>query len=90
MVRISATPSEIVRPEYATEIDLYGYMENVFDDRGHYVPCWRGTRQKLVGVPYDIDPGFGTNTVNFLRLWESKAHEEFNFEIFNRGGYERR
>ena len=45
--------------------------------------------KKLVGVPYDIPvPGYGTNTVNFLRLWESRAPEEFNFEAFNRGGHE--
>ena len=40
-------------------------------------------------MPYDIPiPGFGTETVNFLRLWESKAPEEFDLEAFNRGGYE--
>jgi len=81
------TPWEIVRPEHATEIQIYGHVENVFDDRGNYVPRWTGTK-KLVGVPYDIPiPGYGTNTVNFLRLWESRASEEFNFEAFNRGGY---
>ena len=82
------TPWEIVRPEQATEIQVYGYVENVFDDRGNYVPRWMGWK-KLVGVPYDIPvPGYGTNTVNFLRLWESRAPEEFDFEAFNRGGYE--
>jgi glycogen phosphorylase len=82
------TPWEIVRPEQATEIQVYGYVENVFDDRGNYVPRWMGWK-KLVGLPYDIPvPGYGTNTVNFLRLWESRAPEEFDFEAFNRGGYE--
>jgi starch phosphorylase len=82
------TPWEIVRPEQTTEIQVYGYVENVFDDRGNYVPRWMGWR-KLVGIPYDIPvPGYGTNTVNFLRLWESRASEEFDFEAFNRGGYE--
>ena len=77
-----------MRPEQATEIQVYGYVENVFDDRGNYVPRWMGWK-KLVGVPYDIPvPGYGTNTVNFLRLWESRAPEEFDFEAFNRGGYE--
>ena len=81
------TPWEIVRPEHATEIQIYGHVENIFDDLGSYVPRWAGAK-KLVGVPYDIPiPGFGTNTVNFLRLWESKASEEFDFEAFNRGGY---
>ena len=82
------TPWEIVRPEQTTEIQVYGYVENIFDDRGNYVPRWMGWR-KLLGVPYDIPvPGYGTETVNFLRLWESRASEEFDFEAFNRGGYE--
>lgn len=82
------TPWEIVRPEYTTEIPIYGHVENVFDDLGNYVSKWVGWK-KLLGVPYDIPiPGFGTQTVNFLRLWESRASEEFNLEAFNSGGYE--
>ncbi len=82
------TPWEIVRPEHTTDVQVYGHVENVFDDRGNYVPRWVGWK-KLIGIPYDIPvPGFGTNTVNFLRLWESRATEEFDFEAFNRGGYE--
>jgi starch phosphorylase len=81
------TPWEIVRPEHATEIRLYGHVENIFDDRGNYVPRWTSTK-KIVGVPYDIPvAGYGTHTVNYLRLWESRAPEEFDFEAFNRGGY---
>jgi starch phosphorylase len=81
-------PWEIVRPEYTIEIPIYGTMENVFDDTGHYTPKWNGTK-KLLGIPYDIPiPGFGTNTVNFLRLWESRASEDFDLEAFNRGGYD--
>lgn len=83
----SGTPWEIVRPEYAVEIPIYGRVENVFDDRGNYVSHWVGW-DKLIGLPYDIPvPGYGTNTVNFLRLWESRATEEFDFEAFNKGGY---
>lgn len=82
------TPWEIVRPEHATDIELYGHVENIFDDRGNYVPKWTNTK-KLQGIPYDIPiPGYGTNTVNYLRLWESKAPEEFDFDAFNRGGYD--
>ncbi len=82
------TPWEIVRPEHTTEIPVYGHVENIFDDRGNYVSKWVGWR-KILGVPYDIPiPGYGTKTVNFLRLWESRASEEFDFEAFNRGGYD--
>ena len=82
------TPWEIMRPEHTTEIQIYGHVENVFDDRGNYAPQWTGTK-KLMGVPYDIPiPGFGTNTVNYLRLWESRASSEFDFEAFNRSSYD--
>ncbi len=82
------TPWEIVRPEYTMEVKLYGHIENIFDERGAYSPQWVGWKPVL-GVPYDIPiPGYGTKTVNFLRLWESRASEEFNFEAFNSGGYQ--
>ncbi len=81
------TPWEIVRPEYTQVVELFGRVENIFDDKGNYVPRWVGTT-KIIGVPYDIPvPGYGTNTVNFLRLWESRPSEKINLEAFNRGGY---
>ncbi len=81
------TPWEIVRPEHKVEIELYGRVEHVFDDTGHSVSSWVDTK-KVVGVPFDIPiPGYGTGTVNFLRLWESRASEEFDLNAFNRGGY---
>ncbi|GAB4179216.1 MAG: glycogen/starch/alpha-glucan phosphorylase [Terrimicrobiaceae bacterium] len=82
------TPWEIVRPEHSVEIQIYGRVENVFDSFGNYVPRWTGAK-RVVGLPFDIPvPGFGTNTVNYLRLWESRAHEDFDLDAFNRGGYE--
>jgi len=81
------TPWEIVRPEFTQSVELYGFVENVFDDKGNYVPRWVKTK-KIIGIPYDIPiPGYGTNTVNFLRLWESRPSEKINLEAFNRGGY---
>jgi starch phosphorylase len=82
------TPWEIMRPEHTTEIPIYGHVENVFNDKGESVPQWVSW-SKILGIPYDIPiPGYGTETVNFLRLWESRATEEFDLEAFNRGGYE--
>ncbi|MEI7552108.1 MAG: glycogen/starch/alpha-glucan phosphorylase [Verrucomicrobiota bacterium] len=78
---------EVVRPEYTQEVRLYGRVENVFDDRGNYRPRWVDT-QTLFGVPHDIPTaGYGTNTVNILRLWASKSSEDFDLAAFNRGGY---
>ncbi len=80
-------PWQIMRPEYAQTIQIYGSVENVFDDFGNYRPRWGNTR-KIMGIPYDIPIcGYGTNTVNFLRLWTSRSTEDFDLEAFNRGGY---
>ncbi len=82
------SPWEIIRPSHQQEIPVYGHVETVDDGLGRSRSVWVGFR-KIIGVPYDIPiPGYGTETVNFLRLWESKAPEEFDFEAFNRGGYE--
>ena len=84
---IFGNPWEIIRPEYIQEIELFGRIENVFDDRGNYRPRWVDTK-KIIGVPHDIPvAGYGTTTVNLLRLWASKATEELDFAAFNRGGY---
>jgi len=78
---------QIVRPEYTQNIKIMGRVENIFDEQGNYRPRWLDTKT-LVGVPYDIPIcGFGGETVNFLRLWESHAEDEFDFTAFNAGGY---
>lgn len=78
---------EIIRPEYAQTIPIYGEVQSVFDDQGRYRPRWINTRE-VIGVPYDIPiAGYGTDTVNFLRLWESRASEDLDLNAFNEGGY---
>jgi starch phosphorylase len=80
-------PWEVVRPEYTQEVRFFGRVENVFDDRGNYRPRWVDTKT-ILGVPHDIPTaGYGTKTVNLLRLWASKASEDFDLAAFNRGGY---
>ncbi len=80
-------PWEVVRADYTQEVQLYGRVENVFDDRGNSRPRWVGT-QTIIGVPRDIPvAGYGTKTVNLLRLWASKASKDFDLAAFNSGGY---
>ena len=84
---IFGSPWEVVRPEYTQEVRYFGRVENVFDDRGNYRPRWVDTKT-IIGVPHDIPTaGFGTTTVNLLRLWASKSSEDFDLAAFNRGGY---
>ncbi|MFW5883598.1 MAG: glycogen/starch/alpha-glucan phosphorylase, partial [Verrucomicrobiota bacterium] len=80
-------PWEICRPEYTQKVRLYGRVEHRFNDKGDFSPEWVPA-QVIEGVPYDIPIcGYGAETVNFLRLWEAKASQEFDLQVFNRGDY---
>ena len=80
-------PWEICRPESIQHIPLYGYVETVFDADGSSHKEWHAG-QKLKGVPWDIPiVGYEAKTVNILRLWESRADEAFDWDVFNAGGY---
>ena len=77
-------PWEMVRPEYAVGVKVYGRLEYVGHERK---PVWKDW-QMFEGVPYDIPViGFGVNTVNVLRLWSSRARENFRLDVFNNGEY---
>ncbi len=46
-------------------------------------------KQTVYAVPYDMPiVGFGGNTINTLRLWQSEAINEFNFSAFNNQKYD--
>lgn len=80
-------PWEICRPESVQMIPLFGYVETVFDDDGTSYKKWHAG-QEIKGVPWDVPiVGYGAKTVNILRLWESRASEAFNWDVFNAGGY---
>ena len=80
-------PWEVMRPNYVQEVKLYGRVEHQMNDKGGFCPKWVDYK-KIEGVPYDIAiVGHGGGTVNFLRLWDSKALSEFDFTLFNEGGY---
>lgn len=80
-------PWEIVRPQHAQKVSLYGRVMHSCDDLGDYRPQWVDTKQ-VEGIPYDLTiVGYGARTVNFLRLWEAKASEQLDLQVFNQGGY---
>ncbi len=80
-------PWEIARPDKAATVNFGGHVEYHNDERGNLVCDWVDT-EKVRGVPYDMPvAGYGTNTVNSLRLWSSQATNDFNLDIFNAGDY---
>jgi starch phosphorylase len=85
--KANGTPFEILRPDRALAIPLYGRVETGRDSQGNLRQQW--TNQKIVlGVPSDMPVvGWGGQTVNYLRLFSARASEDFDIEIFNRGDY---
>lgn len=80
-------PWEVMRPNFAQKVQLYGRVEHQMDSKGVFKPKWVDFKT-IEGVPYDISiVGYGGDTVNFLRLWDSKSTHEFDLNIFNEGGY---
>ncbi len=80
-------PYEICRPESIQEIPVYGYVETKFNEQGHIVKEWHPGRV-IKGVPWDVPVvGYEGTNVNILRLWESRASDFFNWDVFNAGGY---
>jgi glycogen phosphorylase len=82
-------PWEFPRHEYTVPVNFNGRVIQSRDEDGVLRTKWIDT-QKLLGVPYDMPvAGYGTNTVNTLRLWSARASREFNFQVFNDGDYRR-
>jgi len=80
-------PWEVMRPKFAQKVQLFGRVEHQMDSKGIFKPKWVDFKT-IEGVPYDIGiVGYGGETVNFLRLWDSKSTHEFDLDIFNDGGY---
>ncbi len=82
------TPWEITHPELAQPIGFAGRVEDTINSTGQparkWVPGWY-----VQAVPCNyLVPGYGTDTVNTLRLWSARAADEFNLHIFNSGDFE--
>jgi len=80
-------PWEIIRRELTYTIKFNGRVVSFTDEQGKLVFKWVDTKD-VVAVAYDVPvPGYKTNTVNNLRLWEAKPTKEFDFDEFNIGNY---
>lgn len=79
---------EFQRPEATYEIKFYGHVVKFPKDdceMQHWVDA-----EHVMAMAYDVPvPGYGTDTVNNLRLWTAKATREFDLRHFNDGNYVR-
>ena len=79
---------EFQRPEATYNIKFYGHVVQGHED-GQTTSHWMDS-EHVVAMAYDVPvPGYGTETVNSLRLWSAKAAREFDLGHFNEGNYER-
>jgi starch phosphorylase len=82
-------PWEFRQPDDRVEVGFGGRTEANTDEDGVYRVTWRPAEQVL-GEPYHtMVPGYGTKTVNMLRLWRARATREFDFQKFDYGDYAR-
>lgn len=80
-------PWEVCRPESVQNIPIGGYVETQHGPDNSIRKVWHPSHV-IKGVPWDIPVvGFRGSSVTILRLWESRATESFNWDVFNAGGY---
>lgn len=80
-------PWEVCRPESVQNVPLGGYVDTQTAPDGTVSSVWHPS-SIIKGVPWDIPVvGFRGSSVAILRLWESRSTEQFNWDVFNAGGY---
>ena len=81
------SPLEVCRPESIQNVPLGGYVDTQTAPDGTVTTVWHPS-SIIQGVPLDIPVvGFRGASVAILRLWESRSTEQFNWDVFNAGGY---
>ena len=86
---LRGNPWEFIQSDEMVEIGFFGSTERYRDDGGQLRVRWL-PGQKVLGEPCTTPvPGYGTETVNLLRLWRARATVEFDFELFDEGDYTR-
>jgi len=79
---------EFQRPESTYTVNFFGKIVEIDTERG--IEYRWVDAEHVVAMAYDVPiPGYGTPTVNNLRLWSAKATREFDLRHFNDGNYEK-
>ena len=74
-------PWELPRVDVVYDVRFYGHAERLEDGTGRAL--WHGG-QEVLAMAYDVMiPGYGTQSTNNLRLWESKPKRGFDLNSFN-------
>ena len=80
-------PWEIARPEEMVPVHFHGRCETYTGEDGRARRRWLPD-DTIMALPYDTPvPGYNTDTVNTLRLWEARSADSFSLSRFNEGDY---
>ncbi len=81
-------PWEFPAPDDLQVVGFYGHTEAVDDDQGGLRARWVPGEMVRGEPSHMLVPGYGTQTVNILRLWRARAgSESFDLSLFNAGRY---
>lgn len=80
-------PWEFGRPEVLYQVKFHGKVTEYKDDKGIPRYHWTDT-DDVMAMAHDTPiPGYGTRTVNNMRLWAAKSSRDFDLGYFNQGNY---
>ncbi len=80
-------PWEFPRPEVLYHVNFNGRVVDYSKENGKTRHCWEDS-DDVMAMAYDTPiPGFGTSTVNKIRLWTAKSTRDFDLGLFNAGNY---
>ena len=80
-------PWEFPRPEVLYQVNFCGNVIEYTDETGRKGYHWKEA-ESVMAMAYDIPMhGYGTSTVNNLRLWAAKSTRDFDLYYFNEGNY---
>ena len=82
-------PWEVKRSDLAVKVHFGGHTVSEKGPNGHISYKIVGA-EEVTATPYDVPiVGFGTRTVNRLRLWEASSENGFDLQLFNDMHYNR-
>jgi starch phosphorylase len=80
-------PWEFPRAEVLHQVKFHGRVVQYADEQGTFRYHWIDT-DDVMAMAFDTPiPGYGTHTVNNMRLWSAKATRDFELRYFNEGNY---
>ena len=80
-------PWEFPAPDDLQVVGFYGHTEPA-DDQAGLRARWVPAETVRAEPSHMLVPGYGTETVNILRLWRARAgRESFDLDLFNAGRY---